>query len=248
MTPSVTGLWRYPIKSHGRESLDQVALTAGQTFPWDRVWAIAHTQSDADGAEWAPCQHFSRGSKAPRLAAITARLDETAGIVHLSHPDLPDLTVNPDQDADALLAWAGPLIPENRAQSARVVRGAQRGFTDTDFASISIMNAASHRTVQGRLGRTLEPERWRGNIWLDGLAPWEEFDWLGREIRIGTAILAVRERIVRCTHTMASTRTGLRDTDTLALLKEEWQHQDFGVYAEVIQDGDIALNDQAELV
>ncbi len=243
MTGRVSALWRYPIKSHGRETLDRVTLTAGQTFPWDRVWAVAHTESDADGSDWAPCQHFSRGSKAPRLAGISARLDEAAGVVHLSHPDLPDLSVDPDAEPGALLDWAGPLIPESRAQSARVVRAAQRGFTDSDFPSVSIMNAASHRAVEGRLGRALEPERWRGNIWIDGLAPWEEFDWLGRNLRIGGVVLSVKERILRCARTTASPKTGMRDTDTLGLLSEGWGHQDFGVYAEVTEGGDIAVGD-----
>lgn len=247
MSGRVEALWRYPIKSHGRESLARVTLKAGQTLPWDRTWAVAHTETDVDGSQWVPCQNFSRGSKAPRLAGIDAQLDEATGVVRLSHPDLTDLEVNPDEDPAALLAWAGPLIPENRAQSARVIRGAARGFTDTDFASVSIMNASSHRAVEGRLGRPLEIERWRGNIWLDGLAPWEEFDWLGREIRIGGAVLAVRERILRCAHTTASPKTGLRDTDTLGVLDEGWGHRDFGVYAEVVQGGDVACGDPAGL-
>ncbi|MEX0283673.1 MAG: MOSC domain-containing protein [Paracoccaceae bacterium] len=247
MTGHVSGLWRYPIKSHGREALESVTLVAGQTFPWDRVWAVAHTETDVDGSDWAPCVHFSRGSKAPRLAGISAELNEATGEVRLMHPDLTDLVVNPDEDPAALLAWAGPLIPENRAQSARVVRSATRGFTDSPIASVSIMNASSHRAVEGRLGRPLEPERWRGNIWLDGLAPWEEFDWLDCDVRIGGAVLRVRERIVRCAHTTASTTTGKRDTDTLRLLDEGWGHQDFGMNAEVIEGGDIRLGDMAGL-
>ncbi|MBO6774319.1 MAG: MOSC domain-containing protein [Marinibacterium sp.] len=247
MTGRVSALWRYPVKSHGREQLDSVTLTAGQTFPWDRVWAIAHTESDADGSAWARCQNFSIGAKAPRLAGIDARFDDQSGILHLYHPDLPDLSLNPDTDGDALIAWAGTLIPENRAQSARVVRGMMRGFTDTDFPSISIMNAASHRTVEGRLGRALEMERWRGNIWLDGLAPWEEFDWIDKNLRIGGAVLAVRDRAVRCAHTTASPKTGLRDTDTLGVLQEAWGHQDFGVYAEVVETGTVEVGSEVVL-
>lgn len=246
MTGRVDALWRYPVKSHGRERLERVALTAGQTFPWDRTWAVAHDRSDADGTEWVRCGNFCIGTKAPRLAGIEARLDEATGVVHLSHPDLPDLSVDPDAEGDRLVAWTAALVPENRARPARVVRGAQRGFTDTAFPSVSIMNVASHKAVEGRLGRPLERERWRGNIWLDGLAPWEEFDWIGRTIRIGTSELTVRERILRCLHTAASPRTGQRDTDTLGLLQTGWDHQDFGVYAEVTRSGEIAVGDTVE--
>ena len=49
MTPKVTQLWRHPVKSHGREALERVTLTAGETLPWDRLWAVAHDSSTADG-------------------------------------------------------------------------------------------------------------------------------------------------------------------------------------------------------
>ena len=74
MTPRVTGLWRHPIKSHGREALTSVRLEAGATMPWDRTWAVAHDASDVDGSAWAHCRNFTIGSKAPGLMAIDARL------------------------------------------------------------------------------------------------------------------------------------------------------------------------------
>ena len=47
----VVEIWRHPIKSHGREALSTVAVTAGQTLPLDRAWAVAHDQTDVDGSE-----------------------------------------------------------------------------------------------------------------------------------------------------------------------------------------------------
>jgi uncharacterized protein YcbX len=86
-------------------------------------------------------------------------------------------------------------------------------------------------------------ERFRGNIWLDGLAPWEEFDLLGREITIGEARFTVRERITRCRATCTDPETGRIDVNTLDLLESGWDHTDFGVYAEVTQSGAVALGD-----
>ncbi|MCV2892847.1 MOSC domain-containing protein [Lentibacter sp. XHP0401] len=248
MSGRVTQLWRYPVKSHGREALGEVTLTKAQTLPWDRVWAVAHDSSVADGSEWVPCQNFSIGTKAPSLAAINAELDEATGCVRLTHPEIGTLEFDPDTEGEKLVAWAGPLIPENRAQSERVIRASQRGFTDTPFPSVSLMNAASHKAVEDRLGHALEAERWRGNIWLEGFAPWEEFDWIGKRIEIGAAELEIKERVIRCKHTTASPKSGERDTDTLALLKDGWGHQDFGVYAEVTRSGLIKRGDKAKVL
>ncbi|SMX39118.1 MOSC domain-containing protein [Maliponia aquimaris] len=243
MTRRLTAIWRFPIKSHGREELDAVTLAPGRCLPWDRAWAVAHDQSDADGsAGWVPCQNFSRGSKAPMLAAIRAALDEAAGTVTLSYPGRDDLTLNPDTEGDRLIAWSQGMIPDNRARSARVIRSAGQGFTDSEFPSVTLCNLSSHRAVEQRLGRPLSIHRWRGNLWFDHGAPWEEFDWIGREIRIGEAVLVPRERTDRCLATHNNPDTGRRDLDVLGALGS-WDHQDFSVRAEVVRGGRIAVGD-----
>ncbi|WP_209834581.1 MOSC N-terminal beta barrel domain-containing protein [Ruegeria sp. HKCCE3926] len=245
MSGTVSSLWRHPIKSHGRETLSQVTLIPGQTMPGDRVWAVAHEAAKTDGSEWAPCFNFSRGSKAPQLMAISAELQGDR--VTLRHPQRPDLSVAPDTEQEAFLDWVKPLMPADRAASARIVRVPGRGMTDSDFPSISLCNMASHRAVEQKLGQTLSIVRWRGNIWFEGLPLWDEFDWLGRDLRIGEAVLRVRERITRCMATTANPETGERDADTLRALNS-WDHQDFGVYAEVVQGGEIRVNDEVQVL
>ena len=248
MTAEVAQIWRYPIKSHGREALDRVTLTAGQTMPWDRAWAVAHETATADNTAWAVCANFNRIIKVPGLAAITSRLDPEAKRLTLSHPDRPDLTFWPDDDPEAFLDWVRPLMPEGRGQSTRFVHVPGRGMTDSEIPSITLCNLASHRAVEQKLGRRLSTHRWRGNIWIDGLVPWEEFEWMDREVRIGDVTFAVRERTDRCPATFANPETGQRDTDLLEILNEGWGHEDFSVRAVVSTGGTLAQGDKVELL
>ena len=248
MTVSVSEIWRHPIKAHGREALDQVELIAGKTMPWDRTWAVAHEQANCEGGQWASCANFSRGAKAPGLQAINARLDEAARQVTLTHPDLPELTFRPDEEADRFLDWVAPIMPEDRAASARIVTASDRGMTDTDFASISLLNSATNREISEQAEQNLSMQRWRGNIHLTGLDPWEEFSWIGKKIRIGSTTLIIREPITRCMATTANPETGLRDADTLAALRTGWSHQDFGIYGEVLVSGKMSRNDEVRIV
>lgn len=243
----VTALWRHPIKSIGREALERVTLNQGQPMPYDRLWAIAHDATKADGNGWAACQNFNRVAQSPALMAISSTLDEDAETITLRHPNQPDLTVHPDTQSKALLDWVRPLADPNRPQPDQVVRLDGRGFTDTPFASVSLCNLSSHAAVEALTQTPLQQQRWRGNIWFEGASAWEEFDWIGRDLRLGTAVLHVKERTTRCTATMANPDTGLRDVDTLKALNT-LDHQDFGVYTTVIQSGDIALGDQLELI
>ncbi|NNK16980.1 MAG: MOSC domain-containing protein [Sulfitobacter sp.] len=247
----VTALYRHPIKSHGRECLDAVTLVAGQTMPWDRTWAVTHEASKAEAAEtaWVSCHNFMIGTRTPALAGIWARLDEVERRVTLTHQDLGELSFCPDEQEGvaAFLNWVAPLCPENRACPTGIVTAGARGMTDSDYPSVSLMNVASHRAVEQAISGPLELERWRGNIWIDGAAEWEEFGWLGRNIQIGAATLRLREPIERCAHTTANPRTGQRDADTLGTLERDFGHQDFGIYAEVVNGGEIRIGDKAVL-
>ncbi len=247
MTVTLAHIWRHPVKSHGREQLSEVALHAGQTMPWDRTWAIAHEGARIDGSEWAHCANFSRGAKAPQLMAINCNLDETTEVLTLSHPTCETVTLHPERDAAQLIDWVRPLMPENRAQSARVVRVDGRGMTDTPFPSLSIANIATHRAVEGKLDTSLSMQRWRANLWLDGLEAWDEFNWIGKTLRIGEVEFSIEERITRCLATTANPETGERDADTLGALKT-WGHQDFGIYAVVKNSGIIRSGDKAQII
>jgi uncharacterized protein YcbX len=244
MTGRLAQICRHPIKGHGRETLASVRLLAGACLPWDRHWAVAHEAAKLGDGGWVPCANFARGAKAPALMAITSALDEQSGAVTLRHPDLGALTFRPDDPADlpAFLTWIAPLAPADRAQPAQIV-SAGRGMTDSDFPSVSILSLTSLADLSARMGQDLSPDRWRGNLWLDGAAPWAEWDWLGRDIRIGGAVLRVQERITRCMATTVEPATGHSNADTLGALDAAFGHQDFGLYATVVQDGDIALGD-----
>lgn len=245
MTARISQMWRHPIKSHGRESVASCILTEGQAMPWDRLWAVAHETSQADGSAWVPCANFSRVSKSAPLHAIAATLDETTGRLTLTHPERDPLEFDPDTEGDRLIDWTRGMIPENRAQSARVVRARAAAFTDSDFPSVTLLNHASHRAVEQKAGVPLSIHRWRGNLWIDGLAPWEEFDWIDRDVQLGEAIITVRERTDRCLSTHNNPETGRRDVPVLTVL-DSWDHRDFSVRAEVIKGGRVAVGDEVK--
>jgi uncharacterized protein YcbX len=231
--------------------MDSLTLAPGQTIPFDRRWAVVHDASTYDTAApaWADCANFMIGTRTPALAALWAKVD--GDTVTLTHPTLGAITFAPDDPAEAarFLDWISPVCPESRARPRAVTRVPDRGMTDTDYPSVSLLNLASHRAVAMHLGRPdLEPERWRLNIWLDGLDPWAETAWPGRTLRIGTAELAIREPVTRCLHTAANPATGARDADTLGALRALTGQTDLGLYATVTTGGTITPGDTAELL
>ena len=68
------------------------------------------------------------------------------------------------------------------------------------------------------------------------------------ELRIGPALVRVRERIGRCAATSVDTETGEIDIDMPAALQAQFDHQDFGVYVEVLEGGEIAVGDRVDVL
>jgi len=243
MTWSLAQIWRHPIKGIGAERLDHVGLQIDRPLPLDRAWAVLEEGGEASDG-WRSCRNFLRGAKGPSLMAVTARVAED--IIHLSHPDRPGLAITPGtpEAGPALFAWLKPIYPADRRGPAALVKSPPEGMSDAPFASVSVLNLASLRALSQKLGQELDPRRFRGNLWLDGLAPWEEFDLPGKRLRIGAAELEVIEPIGRCRATEANPDTGLRDAGTLAALQDGWGHTKFGVYAMVRRSGRVAVGDE----
>ena len=249
MAPRVVALYRHPVKSLGEEALPGVSLTPGAPMPWDRVWAVAHGASawKPETGGWAARGNFVAQAHVPELARITTRWEPEARRLSLSHPERAEVTLDPDSGTGeaALTEWLAPLARQARPGPYRLARRMDGAMTDMPEAYVSVLSCASLSALEQAAGAgPLAHIRFRGNIWLDGLAPWEEFDLIGHEISLGGVRLRVAERIERCNATAASPESGARDVPVPAVLTQHWGHRDFGVYAEVIAGGELAPGDR----
>lgn len=178
MSIRLAGLWRHPIKSLGAERLDRVTLEAGRAMPHDRLWAVAHGASawDPMAAGWAACGNFLRIAHVPALAAVAARYDPDTGMITLTHPEQPGISATPAtaEGARALLDWAAPLAERDRPGPYRLAHAPGGALTDAPDPWVSIMSLSSLRALGEHLGQRLDPRRFRGNLWVEGAAPWEE--------------------------------------------------------------------------
>lgn len=242
MTARIAHLFRHPIKAIGREEVAEVKLIAGQTLPGDRLWGVAHEAAILTDGAWNRCMNFIRGASSPKLMAVTLRSE--GDLLHLSHPDRPDIALNPATDGAALIDWVRPLVAEGRAAPSHVFPApADRGLTDTSAPTISLASLASHEAVAAKAAAPFQIHRWRCNIFLDGLTAWEEFDWVGKTLRLGEAEARVETRLDRCMATTVNTDTGDRDVPTLEIL-DSFGHQDFSVALVVTKPGRLAVGDE----
>jgi uncharacterized protein len=144
--------------------------------------------------------------------------------------------------------FAGYCADELRGPP-RILSAPNHSFSDVAAKVVSIINLASVAAIETAAGAAVHPLRFRGNVYVSGWPAWHEFDLLGQEIRIGQkARLKVVKRIVRCAATNVDPDTGIRDLTIPHTLMQTFGHADCGVYAEVVQGGEVREGDTIEVV
>lgn len=250
-TASITGLYRYPVKGLSPEPMTEAALAPGETIAWDRAFAIENGSADFDAA--AP-RHFPKIKflmlmKNERLARLHSRFDDQTATLTLSEKDREVAQGN-------LMTAEGRAAIENFMANymKAELRGAPRivhapGFSISDVAAkvVSIINLASVRELEKLIGRQVDPLRFRGNIYVEGLTPWEDHGWASKEIRLGKIRAKGVMPIQRCAATNVDPTTAERDMEIPATLQRSLGHMNLGLYAEVLDAGTIRPGDTVSL-
>ena len=131
--------------------------------------------------------------------------------------------------------------------SPHIVGTQGHSFSDVPEKCLSIINLASVRDLERVTGKKIDPIRFRGNLYIDGLAPWQEFDLVGTEIKIGDVALFGLDRIMRCAATSVNPDTGQQDMALPQTLKQAFGHMDCGIYMEVSEGGNIKVGDRIKI-
>ncbi len=129
----------------------------------------------------------------------------------------------------------------------KILQGGGHSFSDVAKKVVSFINLNSVAAIADMVGAAVEPLRFRGNVYVDGWPAWSELELVGQTLTIGNARLKIVKRIVRCAATNVDPATGLRDLEIPRTLLRHLGHADCGIYAEVIDGGEIAPGYQIEL-
>jgi GntR family transcriptional regulator/MocR family aminotransferase len=256
--PMVRGIYRYPIKGLTPQPLRGVVLEEGKPFPLDRVFALARPGVPIDVADprWAKKGLF-----------LMLMLDEALARVH-THLDVDTMELAiwpgpPERDAGqaapllradlgtaagrrAVEEFFSEQVPGLRA-APTLVRSRTGHFMDKPDSVVSCINLATIRSLEATWGIPIDPLRFRANFYIDGAAPWSEFDWVGSDMMLGDVLFRVDRRNGRCGATNVNPATGERDLDLPGALRKSFGHKDLGVYLIARSGGKVEVGDPVTL-
>ena len=117
-------------------------------------------------------------------------------------------------------------------------------FDTTPSNSISLINVNSIRDFENKINKSIELERFRGNIYVNDLDPWEEFNFIGKNIFINDCQFKVTGAIPRCSATNLVPNLTNIDINLPHKLRVTYNHINMGIYLTPLNEGEIEINDK----
>lgn len=267
-------LFRFPVKGFPAEEITEARVIRDRGIRGDRVAAFTNGSLDVPDDAWHSYSAFTVLKNDTDLQQWQVDLDlaDEAGAdaggsvatVTLTDPNGASTTFGTD-DPEGRAASARFLSERIPPQGSypRALAVADQGMFDSRASGISLINpatvAAIAHSAEGRaaLGLTgesgdegpaeLDPLRFRGNVLIEGLAPFEEFALIGKIIRLGGVRLAIRSSIQRCPATTVNPVTAEVDVNVPRVLVAACGHLQCGIYGQILDSGDLAAGDEIEV-
>ncbi|HSM41180.1 MAG TPA: MOSC domain-containing protein [Afifellaceae bacterium] len=245
--PTVNALYRYPLKGFSAEALDSAVLEPGGTMPFDRIFAIENGPSgfDPEAPAHLPKIRFLMLMRNEAIARLASRYDADTGRLTISEGGRDRIAGNlREADGRAMIeAWIAERFAGELRGPPRILASPGHSFSDKKEKVLHLINLASVRALEQKLGGTIDPMRFRANVVVDGLPPFAELEWVGRGLKLPSVTLSCIDRTDRCAATNVDPRTGARDMTLPKSLMGLYGHIDFGIYLTVTHGGTIAVGD-----
>jgi uncharacterized protein YcbX len=224
---TVVKLWRYPVKSMLGETLAHLDVDA-RGVVGDRMFAVR----DANGK-------FGSGKSTRRFARIDGLFSFSAaydaGVPRITFPSGRVMLGTDPEVHGALSAALGQPVTLAREGSV----------SHLDAGPLHVLTTASLAWLSQTLpDARIDGRRFRPNVLVDvpGTAQIEQ-EWIGHTVRIGDQVtLRIRQPTERCVMVTFAQTDLPEDPRVLRTLAEK-SDADFGVYADVVTPGRIALGD-----
>lgn len=252
MSIRIASLQRYPVKGLSPETLETATLVKGGYFPGDRLFAIENGPAgfDPDNPQHQPKIKFLMLMRNESLARLRTRYLDciTTLFIEEGGREVARGDLSTREGRLAIEAFFRRYMPKELRGPPKVLNAPEGfRFTDSRRGYVSLINLASVRQLENVVGAPIDPLRFRGNIHIDGLEPWAEFDLVGQVLTTAAGVrLRVTKRIERCAATNVDPLTGIRDLQIPKSLMQAYGHFDCGIYAEVVSGGAIAVGDTLE--
>lgn len=261
--PRVAALYRYPVKGLTPEECETLRVLDEGRIAGDRVLGIRFADTEAADHVWSKKTGMVALVNTPGLARLHLKFEQKALRLRISLAGavLVNEVLNNEgrkRIADAVAAYVlkldeNPLSNHPERLPLRVVGdGITPRYHDSEAGQVTLHGRGSLQALAAVFENSEVSElRFRSNIAVEGLRAWEEQDWVGRKVRIGTIDFDVVRPKFRCLATHANPKTGDRDLPILTTLTKVFGQERPTFAVAVVPSrggGEIHVGDEVRLV
>ncbi|MDA9042400.1 MOSC domain-containing protein [Candidatus Pelagibacter sp.] len=262
MSATISSINYCPVKSVSFQTIDKCKIKKDVGIIGDRIFAFAK-DLDIDKAqlfEKSPEERKGKWNKvltlknSPVLNKYNFLFKENS--LTLTFKDKEILTIDINELSEHQLLSNKIIELENSLKEPIVLmKNEEFPFFDTSISnkvdfinSVSLINIQSISDFQKKTNAKVEISRFRGNICIDGIKPWEEREWIGKTIKINDISFKVEKNIPRCVAINLKPTTDDNSLNLLQSLKKNYNHFEMGIYLTALDDGEINLGDKVEII
>ena len=262
MSATISSINYCPVKSVSFQSIDMCKIKKNIGIIGDRIFAFAK-DLELDKAllfEKSPDERKGKWNKvltlknSPVLNKYNFMFKENK--LTLTFKDKEILTINASELSERQLLSSKIIELENSLKKPIVLmKNEDSPFFDTsisnkvDFVnSVSLLNIQSINDFKKKIDEKVEISRFRGNIYIDGIKPWEEREWIGKIIKINNVSFKVEKNIPRCVAINLKPASDDNSINLLQSLKKIYNHFEMGIYLTVLDDGKIEIGNKIETI
>jgi uncharacterized protein YcbX len=262
MSATISSINYCPVKSVSFQAIDKCKIKKDIGIVGDRIFAFAKdlAQNEAQLFEISPEERKGKWNKV--LTLKNSPVLNKYNFLHknnsltLTFKDKEILTIDINKLSERQLLLNKIIELENSLKEPIVlIKNEEFPFFDTsisnkvDFTnSVSLLNIQSINDFQKKTDEKIEISRFRGNIYIDGIKPWVEREWIGKIIKINNISFKVKKNIPRCVAINLKPTTDDNSLNLLQSLKKTYNHFEMGIYLTALDSGEINLGDKIEII
>ena len=257
MSATISSIHYCPVKSVSFQSIKNCEIKKNIGIVGDRIFAFAKGLNfeQAKLFEKDPEERRGKWNKiltlknSPMMNKYNFLLDENN--LTLTFKNKKILTINSNELNEYKLISNKILELENSLKDPIVLmKNEEFPFFDTSISkktvlnhSISLINNKSIEDFKNKINQEIEIQRFRGNIYINGIDAWEEQNWIGKIIKINNISFKVEKNIPRCVAINLKPHSDDKSLNLLQSLKKNYNHFDMGIYLTALNDGNVNIGE-----
>lgn len=254
MTYSLRSIHSYPVKSLSFSSLESTIIKKKLGLINDRIFSFSRNINieKADTIKNFPNErklnNFLTLKNTPVLNKYNFTYDKKILTLYKGNKKiisiLSDKLINFKILTDKLLELESSIM-----KPIFLLKNEDYPFFDTTHSknilnTVSLINLNSIKDFEKKIKKNIEFERFRGNLYVNGIEAWKERKWVNKILKINNVFFEVKDNISRCSATNLQPNTDKVTINLPMNLKKHYSHRDIGIYLKPLNDGKINVGDQ----